>query len=683
MAETNVPVPETAAAPSPDITPPPVPKPLRRIDWTPRRVFVLIFALLLVVGAFNGAARPVDDAYITFRFAENLLKGHGLVFNADGPPVEGYTSFGQILLSLPFIAIGKGLAAFGMVLVGLIGWSLAVALLWSFMRRQRPGEMDRPEWFFLIFLGMCHPAVIWAWSAMETPTLALAWVAAWFFHQREYERNELPKFSALLTVAAGLLHPEGVLIAVVLGLSWFLPWDKNRLKNGLLYAAIVLGLFGGYWICRWVYFGYPLPNTFYAKVGGGGGLAMTGLRYVWLAAASNLLPIYLLYLVARQWHELKSWPRWLWQSLAAIAVLVTYNIAVGGDYFAFQRFLLPIFPFMMLAVWELWHRRRAQTAVERERERQEDAAKAGAAAAAEEPPAKRHPLLFAVVLMILLMIWSGFFKFQMIQHRRMQKIVPEFVDAGKILARQLPKKATIATIPIGALGYYADRNILDITGLTDTHIAHLAIPTGMRNVGHEKFDYGYVFSKRPELIIQLPILAVKSDPGLKLWMFQTAINPIQYRLYDQPQLAQDYVLAWLPVKKDRVLVLENKKPKRQKMLVGVYGYLRRDLVGQPGYQKWEVLPETTQAWVREQLPLWAKKSPLRNRSLGAWRFSGGEGEEGTGETPAAPLIPEPVTPPPTPSPEPATPLVAPDMPAAAPAPTDTTPAPAPEPAPAP
>ena len=37
-----------------------------------------------------------DDAFISFRYARNLLEGHGLVFN-PGEYVEGYTNFLWVL----------------------------------------------------------------------------------------------------------------------------------------------------------------------------------------------------------------------------------------------------------------------------------------------------------------------------------------------------------------------------------------------------------------------------------------------------------------------------------------------------------------------------------------------------------------------------------------------------------
>ena len=51
-----------------------------------------ICAALLAVEASYGLC-PQDDAFISFRYAANLARGDGLVFNPGMPPVEGYTNF--------------------------------------------------------------------------------------------------------------------------------------------------------------------------------------------------------------------------------------------------------------------------------------------------------------------------------------------------------------------------------------------------------------------------------------------------------------------------------------------------------------------------------------------------------------------------------------------------------------
>ena len=55
-------------------------------------------ALLAAAAAFEHAwvlRFACDDAYISFRYAQHFVEGHGLVFNLDPDeaPVEGYTNF--------------------------------------------------------------------------------------------------------------------------------------------------------------------------------------------------------------------------------------------------------------------------------------------------------------------------------------------------------------------------------------------------------------------------------------------------------------------------------------------------------------------------------------------------------------------------------------------------------------
>ena len=40
----------------------------------------------------------LDDAFISFRYARNLVEGAGLVWNPGEPPVEGYSNFLWVLL---------------------------------------------------------------------------------------------------------------------------------------------------------------------------------------------------------------------------------------------------------------------------------------------------------------------------------------------------------------------------------------------------------------------------------------------------------------------------------------------------------------------------------------------------------------------------------------------------------
>src|SRR5690606_8691438 len=65
----------------------------------------------------------VDDAWISARYAWHLAEGHGLVYNAGEPPVEGYTN----LLWVLWLALVHtlGLPVYGAMTWGGLAWALA------------------------------------------------------------------------------------------------------------------------------------------------------------------------------------------------------------------------------------------------------------------------------------------------------------------------------------------------------------------------------------------------------------------------------------------------------------------------------------------------------------------------------------------------------------------------------
>jgi hypothetical protein len=60
---------------------------------TRRRLICALFVIVFVVHALSYAYFFVDDEAIPFVYAQNVLEGHGLVYNQDDGPVEGYSDF--------------------------------------------------------------------------------------------------------------------------------------------------------------------------------------------------------------------------------------------------------------------------------------------------------------------------------------------------------------------------------------------------------------------------------------------------------------------------------------------------------------------------------------------------------------------------------------------------------------
>ena len=65
--------------------------------------FKEVVLLLLILAAFVIHSIVLDftqdDAYISYRYVENFIEGHGLVFNI-GERVEGYTNFLWMMINL-------------------------------------------------------------------------------------------------------------------------------------------------------------------------------------------------------------------------------------------------------------------------------------------------------------------------------------------------------------------------------------------------------------------------------------------------------------------------------------------------------------------------------------------------------------------------------------------------------
>ena len=93
-----------------------------------------LLAVLLLVVHLREFAFLGDDAFIIFRYADQLVRGHGLTWN-PGEWVEGYTSFLWTLLMAASLRLGVAPELSS----NAIGILCGVTLLGIVLRRARPG----------------------------------------------------------------------------------------------------------------------------------------------------------------------------------------------------------------------------------------------------------------------------------------------------------------------------------------------------------------------------------------------------------------------------------------------------------------------------------------------------------------------------------------------------------------
>ncbi|MCZ7612535.1 MAG: hypothetical protein M5T52_03050 [Ignavibacteriaceae bacterium] len=107
-------------------------------------------------------------------------------------------------------------------------------------------------------------------------------------------------------------------------------------------------IFGTYFIWRWIYFGYFLPNTFYAKTGGGFQQIVGGFLYIIEAFRSfygfGWIPIFLIFLFFK--IDMITKQTLFLFSIGIISLITT--IFIGGDHFYYGRFVIPVLPLLFV-----------------------------------------------------------------------------------------------------------------------------------------------------------------------------------------------------------------------------------------------------------------------------------------------------------------------------------------------
>ena len=208
---------------------------------------LLAAALLgLQVAAFHGLRH--DDAYITFRYSQNLASGAGPVFN-PGERVQGSTSPGQMLLgAVVYRVAGEALMPSVMSALGCLGWiAQATALFWMLSRKGTVVDA------LLIALALAAGAAgSHYWVALETNlVMALTlWACALAFASRWVAVGAV-------CALAGLMRPDAYLLALPLGI-----WCLGE-RGWRAWPVPAVGLVSSvpWWLFATWYYGSPLPQT--------------------------------------------------------------------------------------------------------------------------------------------------------------------------------------------------------------------------------------------------------------------------------------------------------------------------------------------------------------------------------------------------------------------------------------
>ncbi|MDE3015600.1 MAG: hypothetical protein KGI29_01560 [Pseudomonadota bacterium] len=436
----------------------------------------------VVLYAFYFYPYFVDDGYISLRYAQRLIHGHGLTWN-DGEYVEGYSNLLWVLLTAALGYIGFDLPASARAL-GLACTLLTPLALFYHARQARLPLMALMAG---LAIYVCTPAVaIWAMAGMETPLLMLllSWAIVLTCGLLTASDGRTSSVIGLLLGFICLLRPEGPVYAIVTAAAFLLHADvpvPSRLRTIAHIAAVASPFFLGQLAFRLYYYGEFVSNTVLVKVGVSETHLLQGVLYT-ANALLTLLPL-ILYGVINLYRSACRKEREFYERSGLFAATIFFFLTVavtisGGDIFPGLRAFAPLIPLLALIFMD------------------------SVTAGLRLTGLKTEACFLAALGLSYIWLQASVEINQRPKYSLWEMDAKAMGEALK--QRYAAGHPLIAVYTAGAIPFYSGLPAIDVYGLNDRYLAETRaanpyFDTGL--IGHELFDAAYVESRKPDILV--------------------------------------------------------------------------------------------------------------------------------------------------------------------------------------
>jgi hypothetical protein len=469
---------------------------LRPAAWM---VAVLSTTLILYWGFSRAPHNAFDDAYITYRYADNFRQGLGLLYN-QGEWVLGTTTPLYVLLLGVMGLIFSDLELLSHW-VGVICWLMAAVLTIPLFRQE-----NRPYAALIAPLFIATLPTFYSSLGMETPLLValmLALAVSWL--------RGMNKTAVLLAALLILTRHDSALWLLVIGLevarrrrqngqTWVeaLPWREGVVTFLLTLPWFIFALFR---------YGSPFPNSAAAKIGQNNLMPVEGqpsfapaLLEAWFESMPPLSLVILLslllisvYLIAR--HLRRFWWLLVWPALYTL-IYTLINIANFPWYFVPPLAVLSLALALALGTFlgdTSWAERPSTSIL-------------------LSPTVRYGAVLLCLVITLFTQAsltlsrqaWAGY--------------RPSYLLAAQWLRDNTDSDATVATIEIGVIGYHSHRPILDTQGLISQDLTS-------HQLGWDDTLVYALNAHEPDYALALPGTAW--DIVTAQWWFRQSYRPVE------------------------------------------------------------------------------------------------------------------------------------------------------------
>ncbi len=323
----------------------------------------LLILIIIGISAVFYFRFTAEDAYITYRYAENWVNTGSLVFN-QGEPINAMTSPLHAVLSAGLFFV-TGQTVVSNKVIALLLLIVSALLVWYRYK-------DQIHLQVLALLLLFPPCVLlWTYGGLETPILLfLATLTAILAHRpASFSRNWVCVIFFLAGLAF-LTRYDSILF--FLPLTLFVASEARSVREVLI-AFVGAAILPLTWLfISFSYYGDLLPTSFYVKTPNGNwqGLIFNGVYVASYLLYVGIIPTIVLVLMmlapkhksidVPYQHIKSSW--WLYIGLA-FELLYGLTMATHHMMFSF-RFFVPYIPSAVILLVELIRRASEATRLE-------------------------------------------------------------------------------------------------------------------------------------------------------------------------------------------------------------------------------------------------------------------------------------------------------------------------------
>ena len=476
-----------------------------------------------------------------------MANGDGIVFNPGGEKVEGFTSFLWMVILALFYKLGINID----LLARIFGCFFGVINLVFVQRICKLLKVRYLLPFFAITLNLGF--MIWnCTTGMDFALYSLLLTV--YYYSFIKKSKQLFLFSAILL---SLCRPEG-LVYVFVGFGFLFLENlrkKKEQKKNIIILMMFSTAFGIYIILKYLYFGYFIPNTYYAKVGGFSMQSLlNGCVYIfrffshyWVVWFFVILFVlgFIKGLKVNKFKGNNSSREILFLMIILFSNLTIYTLT-GGDHFASYRQLQVSYPLLSIIFSLGFFHSVNKYIIDKDKKSLSDHFALvllilfvvaniivygliyllnrgkSLALSLNQHYGMTYIITASVIAAaaILLLIFKGSGKKKIVTalivilclaviYKKPYLIKHEFEisQRGKILGEYInekfPQDVRIAVYTAGALPYFANRFCIDTLGLNDIKIAHASkeksFYSGAKN--HAAFNREMFFFYKPDIFV--------------------------------------------------------------------------------------------------------------------------------------------------------------------------------------